>query len=58
MAGLIYGLRTFPEETQRVLDFALAAAVLKHSIAGDANLVTVAEVIELVNGRSSGDVSR
>jgi len=58
MAGLIYGLRTFPEETQRVLDFALAAAVLKHSIAGDANLVTVAEVMELVNGRSSGDVSR
>jgi 2-dehydro-3-deoxygluconokinase len=40
------------------LDFALAAAVLKHSIAGDANLVTVAEVVELVNGRSSGDVSR
>jgi 2-dehydro-3-deoxygluconokinase len=58
MAGLIYGLRTLPEEIQRVLDFALAAAVLKHSIAGDANLVTVAEVMELVNGRSSGDVSR
>lgn len=58
MAGLIYGLRTFPTEMQRVLDFALAAAVLKHSIAGDANLVTVDEVMEVVNGRASGDVSR
>jgi 2-dehydro-3-deoxygluconokinase len=58
MAGLIYGLRTFPEDMQQVLDFALAAAVLKHSIAGDANLVTVTEVMALVNGRASGDVSR
>ena len=58
MAGLIYGLRTFPEAMQRVLDFALAAGVLKHSIFGDANLVTVDEVMGLVNGRASGDVSR
>jgi 2-dehydro-3-deoxygluconokinase len=58
MAGLIYGLRTFPEKMQQVLDFALAAAVLKHSIAGDANLVTIDEVMALVNGRATGDVSR
>ncbi len=58
MAGLIYGLRTYPEAMQRVLDFALAAGVLKHSISGDANLVTVDEVMGLVNGRASGDVSR
>ena len=43
MAGLIYGLLTFADD-QRVLDFGAAAACLKHSIPGDLNLVTVAEV--------------
>lgn len=43
-AGLIYGLRMFGEDRQRVLDFAVAASCLKHSIWGDVNQVTVAEV--------------
>ena len=49
MAGLIYGLLTFADD-QRVLDFGAAAACLKHSIPGDLNLVTVAEVVALAAG--------
>ena len=39
------------------LRFGLAAAILKHSIPGDFNLVDVAEVQALVDGGSS-DVKR
>ncbi|MBN2304473.1 MAG: sugar kinase [Anaerolineae bacterium] len=58
MGGLIYGLRTFGEDSQRALDFAIAASCLKHSIFGDFNLVTVAEVEKLMGGDASGRVSR
>lgn len=58
MAGLIYGLLTFPEDDQRALDFAVAASCLKHTIYGDANLVTVDEVEKLMEGDGSGRVSR
>lgn len=57
-AGLIYGLRTFGEDVQRALEFAVAASCLKHSIFGDFNLVTVAEVEKLMGGDVSGRVSR
>ncbi len=58
MGGLIYGLRTFPDNPQQVLDFAVAASCLKHSIFGDFNLVTVVEVEKLMGGDASGRVSR
>jgi 2-dehydro-3-deoxygluconokinase len=58
MGGLIYGLRTYGEETQRALDFAVSASCLKHSIFGDFNLVTVEEVEKLMYGDTSGRVSR
>jgi 2-dehydro-3-deoxygluconokinase len=58
MGGLIYGLRTYGEDYQRVLNFALAASCLKHSIFGDFNLVTVAEVEKLMSGDASGRVLR
>ena len=58
MAGLIYGLRTGPDDPQRALDFAIAASCLKHSIFGDFNMVTVDEVKRLVGGDVSGRVSR
>lgn len=48
MGGLIYGLLTYPEDDQNVLDFAVAASCLKHTIKGDANLVTVDEVKKLI----------
>jgi 2-dehydro-3-deoxygluconokinase len=56
-AGLIYGLRTFKED-KRALEFATAASCLKHSIPGDFNRVTVAEVEALMQGEASGRVQR
>ena len=58
MGGLIYGFITFPDDDQRALDFAVAASALKHTISGDFNLVSVAEVEQLVKGDGSGRVSR
>ena len=57
MGGLIYGLLTY-ETDQQALDFAVAASCLKHTIYGDANLSTVAEVEKLMEGDASGRVSR
>ncbi len=51
MAGLIYGLLTFADDPQRIVSFAAAAAALKHTIPGDANLVTVREVEQLLGPR-------
>jgi 2-dehydro-3-deoxygluconokinase len=58
MGGLIYGLRTHPDDPQRTLDFAVAASCLKHSIFGDFNMITVDEVAKLMEGDVSGRVSR
>ncbi len=58
MGGLIYGLLKYPEDDQNALDFAVAASCLKHTIKGDANLVTVDEVTKLMGGDASGRVAR
>ena len=58
MGGLIYGLLTYPEDDTKALGYAVAASCLKHTIKGDANLVTVAEVEKLMSGDASGRVSR
>lgn len=58
MGGLIYGLIKNPTDDQKALDFAVAASCLKHTIKGDANLVTVAEVEKLMSGDGSGRVAR
>ncbi len=58
MGGLIYGLLTYPGNDQNALNFAVAASCLKHTIKGDANLVTVAEVEKLLGGDASGRVAR
>ncbi len=57
MGGLIYGLREYKDD-ERALRFAVAASALKHTIYGDFNLVTVAEVEALMKGDGSGRVSR
>lgn len=57
-AGLIYGLRTYRDDLQRALDFAVAASCLKHSIVGDFNRVTVEETEKIMSGEISGRVSR
>jgi 2-dehydro-3-deoxygluconokinase len=58
MGGLIYGLLTWPDSAQHALDFAVAASALKHTVFGDFNLVTVAEVEKLLKGDASGRVNR
>jgi 2-dehydro-3-deoxygluconokinase len=58
VAGLIFGLKSYGEDYQRALEFAVAASALKHTIFGDFNLVTVAEVEKLMGGDISGRVSR
>ena len=57
MGGLIYGLRHY-SSSQQALEFAVAASALKHTIYGDFNHVTVAEVETLMGGDGSGRVSR
>ncbi|HEY0074342.1 MAG TPA: sugar kinase [Abditibacteriaceae bacterium] len=56
-AGLIYGalMGMGPQES---LEWAVAASCLKHTIPGDYNRVTVAEVDALVGGDASGRVQR
>ncbi len=55
--GLIYGLsKSMP--AQEALEFAVAASCLKHSIPGDFNRFTVAEVNALAQGDGSGRVQR
>lgn len=56
-AGLIYG-RLQGLTGAEGLDFAIAAGCLKHSIPGDFNRVSLAEVHRLAAGDASGRVSR
>ncbi|MHA7055808.1 PfkB family carbohydrate kinase [Aquimarina sp. M1] len=56
MAGLIYGL--LQKEDQNALEFAVASSVLKHGIAGDANLVSIEEVEQLQEGNNIGRLLR
>ena len=55
--GLIYSLLT-GKNTQAAVEFAVAASALKHSIEGDYNMVTVAEVEKLAGGDGSGRIQR
>ncbi len=55
--GLIYAL-TNGYDTQSAVEFAVAASALKHSVEGDYNMMTVAEVQKLAGGDGSGRVQR
>ena len=56
-AGLIYALLSGYAD-QDAIEFAVAASALKHSIEGDMNEVSVAEVKALAGGDGSGRVQR
>ena len=56
-AGLICGLAD-GKDMKAALEFAVAASALKHTIPGDFNLVTRAEVDNLAGGDGSGRVQR
>lgn len=45
-------------DPQTTIDFAVAASCLKHSIEGDANMVSLDEVMKLMGGNASGRVQR
>ncbi len=57
MGGLIYGLINYNND-QVALNFAVAASCLKHTVEGDFNLVNVSEVEKLMEGNTSGRVTR
>lgn len=57
IAGLIYGLSAYGDE-QKALDFAVAASVLKHTVEGDVNLASVAEVEVVMKGENLGRLVR
>jgi len=56
-AGLIYGLNNL-DNNKEILEFAVAASCLMHSIPGDLPLLSVEEVKGLVGGAGSGRVQR
>ena len=56
-SGLIAGLQLY-DDHQDSLNFAVAASCLKHSISGDFNRVSKAEVQNLMGGDASGRVQR
>ena len=55
--GLIYGLLTYEKQSE-ALEYAVAASCLKHTIGGDYNRVSVAEVESLMKGSGTGRVQR
>lgn len=55
-AGLIYGM--LHHEDAEAIRFATAACTLKHSIEGDANLVSEKAVLKLLTGDLSGKIQR
>ncbi len=57
-AGLIYGLLALDSDSQKALEFAVAASCLAHTTRGDFNLATRLEVEALMQGTGSGRVVR
>ncbi len=55
--GIIHGLLTKATQGE-ALEFAVAASALKHTIPGDVNMVSAAEVEALAGGSASGRVQR
>ena len=55
--GLIYGLNSY-DNASDALEFATAASCLKHTINGDYNRVSAAEIRSLMKGSGSGRVQR
>jgi 2-dehydro-3-deoxygluconokinase len=56
-SGLIYGLLHYDNDVQ-ALNFATAACALKHTIPGDVNLVSLENVLSLMEGDTSRSIKR
>ncbi|EDP70467.1 PfkB domain protein [Flavobacteriales bacterium ALC-1] len=55
-AGLIYGLQHFDD--YKAMEFAAAASALKHTYEGDVNFSNVDEVMNILDGNTSGRFNR
>ncbi len=55
--GVIHGLMTYKTQGE-ALEFAVAASALKHTIPGDFNMESIAEVEALAQGSANGRVQR
>ena len=56
--GLIYGMLNFAGDKQKIIEYAVGASCLKHAVEGDYNMVSVDEVLKLIEGDGSGRVQR
>ncbi|MBT8221427.1 MAG: sugar kinase [Bacteroidia bacterium] len=56
-SGLIYGLLHYDADV-RALEFASAACALKHTVPGDVNMVSLDNVLSLMEGDTSGKIRR
>ena len=56
--GFTHGLRQKECDQAQAREFAVAASALKHTIPGDFNLVSEAEVLSLAGGNANGRVQR
>jgi len=54
--GLIYGLQNFDD--YKAMEFASAASALKHTYEGDVNFSSVSEVMNILDGNTSGRFNR
>jgi len=57
-AGFLYGYLKFKKDIEMALKYGNASAVLKHSIPGDLNLVTIDEVKKIVEGKRTIRIER
>ena len=57
MAGIIHGL-ALQWDLQKTIEFATAASAIKHTIPGDINITSEAEILEVAEGNTSGRVKR
>ncbi len=55
-AGLIYGLQNFDD--YKAMEFGAAASALKHTYEGDVNFSSVDEVMNILDGNTSGRFNR
>ncbi|MBQ8963817.1 MAG: sugar kinase [Clostridia bacterium] len=56
--GLIHAMRKWPDDSQKIIEFAVAASCLKQATEYDFNLASEQEVLGLAGGSGSGRVQR
>ncbi|MBQ9897627.1 MAG: sugar kinase, partial [Synergistaceae bacterium] len=56
--GLIHAMRKWPDEPDKIIEFAVAASCLKQATEYDFNMASEAEVLGLMGGSGSGRVQR